>query len=94
MLINLKINIIFRAHIAQRLVHLIRNEKVHGSNPVMVLIFMKIIIYFVNNSNNSILDIKKKISVKLSLHFSAIELREIDQIPKNASGKTIYKELS
>lgn len=54
----------------------------------------KLMIYVVNNSKYSIPDFKKKISVKLSLHFSAIEVREIDQIPKNTSGKTIYNELS
>lgn len=37
--------------------------------------------------------VKQYVSEKTGLHFSAFEIKTIDQIPKNEAGKTLYKKL-
>ena len=47
-----------------------------------------------NHSNEQILAIRDFVTDKTHLNFAAIEIVPVNAIPKNASGKTLYSELS
>jgi acyl-coenzyme A synthetase/AMP-(fatty) acid ligase len=51
----------------------------------------KMIIYTTEKEKEN--EIKQYIASKTNIHFSAFEVRNIESIPKNSSGKTIYSEL-
>ncbi len=53
----------------------------------------KLSIYVVNSESIDLKEFKKNISSKLNIHFSAINIIEINEIPKNPSGKIIYSNL-
>jgi acyl-coenzyme A synthetase/AMP-(fatty) acid ligase len=48
-------------------------------------------IYIVDSAIKA--DVEKYISGITGVHFSAFDVRVIGEIPKNESGKTLYKEL-
>jgi acyl-coenzyme A synthetase/AMP-(fatty) acid ligase len=51
----------------------------------------KMIIYTTEKGKEN--EIKQYIASKINIHFNAFEVRNIESIPKNSSGKTIYSEL-
>ena len=50
-----------------------------------------LIIYILKSEDTSL--VKEFITKKLGIHFSVFEIRVIDKIPKNSSGKTLYSKL-
>ena len=52
----------------------------------------KLVIYILNQGNTLL--IKEFLIKKLGLHFSVLDIRIIEEIPKNASGKTLYSKLA
>jgi acyl-coenzyme A synthetase/AMP-(fatty) acid ligase len=52
----------------------------------------KMVIYTTEKGKEA--EIKQYISAKININFNAFEIRAIEAIPKNSSGKTIYAELS
>jgi acyl-coenzyme A synthetase/AMP-(fatty) acid ligase len=51
----------------------------------------KMVIYI--NERNRLDEIKKYVSIKIGINHSAFTVKEIDEIPKNSSGKTLYSKL-
>ena len=51
----------------------------------------KMVIYI--NERNRLDEIKKYVSTKIGINHSAFIVKEIDEIPKNSSGKTLYSKL-
>jgi acyl-CoA synthetase (AMP-forming)/AMP-acid ligase II len=50
-----------------------------------------LVIYILNQENTAL--VKEFLTKKLGLHFSVLDIRIIDEIPKNTSGKTLYSKL-
>lgn len=50
-----------------------------------------LIVYILNPENTEL--VKEFLTKKLGIHFSVIEIRIINDIPKNTSGKTLYSKL-
>jgi len=50
-----------------------------------------LIIYILNQENTTL--VKEFLTKKLGLHFSVLDIRIIEEIPKNTSGKTLYSKL-
>lgn len=51
----------------------------------------KMVIYI--NERNRLDEIKKYVSTKIGINHNAFTVKEIDEIPKNSSGKTLYSKL-
>ena len=51
-----------------------------------------LIIYILKPEDNTLA--KEFLTKKLGIHFSVFDIRVIDEIPKNDSGKTLYSRLS
>jgi acyl-CoA synthetase (AMP-forming)/AMP-acid ligase II len=51
-----------------------------------------LLIYILKPQDNDL--VKEFLTKKLGIHFSIFEIRIIEEIPKNASGKTLYSKLS
>ncbi len=51
-----------------------------------------LIIYILKSEDNTM--VKEFLTKKLGIHFSVFEIRIIDEIPRNDSGKTLYSRLS
>jgi acyl-CoA synthetase (AMP-forming)/AMP-acid ligase II len=51
-----------------------------------------LVIYIIKPEDHDL--VKDLLTQKLRIHFSVIEIRIIEEIPKNASGKTLYSKLS
>ena len=51
-----------------------------------------LVIYIIKPQDNDI--VKEFLTKKLGIHFSVFDIRIIEEIPKNASGKTLYSKLS
>ena len=50
-----------------------------------------LVIYILNQENRSL--VKEFLTKKIGLHFSVIDIRIIEEIPKSTSGKTLYSKL-
>ena len=50
-----------------------------------------LVIYILNQENTPL--VKEFLTKKLGLHFSVLDIRIIEEIPKNTSGKTLYSKL-
>ena len=51
-----------------------------------------LVIYILKSENNA--SVKEFLTKKIGIHFSVFDIRIIEEIPKNASGKTLYSKLS
>lgn len=64
---------------------------VRGVESACTGIDNSLIIYILKPGDNTL--VKEFITNKLGIHFSVIDIRIIDEIPKNAAGKTLYSKL-